>query len=68
MAPPGSRLDDEDQDMLTDLERVLLLGARLEYSRAGTTPSDLDPMSTRISSRSSRMMIPSITSPYLRDL
>ncbi len=39
---------------------------RLEYSRAGTTPSDFEPMSTNNSSRSTCMMTPSITSPYFR--
>jgi hypothetical protein len=60
------RLDDEDQDMLTDLERVLLLGREARVLARRTTPSDLEPMSTRSSSRSTCMMIPSITSPYLR--
>ncbi len=62
-------LDDEDEDGVADRESLPFSSlVRLENSRDGTMPSDFDPMSTRISSRSIRMMTPSMTSPYLSDL
>jgi hypothetical protein len=59
-------LEDVDQDLSPMFSWAGLSALRPYSSRLLTTPSDLAPMSTRISSLSMRTTLPSTTSPCLR--
>ena len=60
------RLEDVDEDGVTDVELGWPSPWRPNSSRLLTTPSLLAPMSTRISSLSIRTTVPSTTSPCLK--